>query len=203
MKRPIAELLIMTLNAGAEAAHAQYEHETWQILRRKHGYITHRLYHELATPLQRLVYSEWESKKALDGARQHLRGTPLTRRGRASVTAAPRQIVVEISGPVSSTKGLELAPEAVALTALARLAGDAGRWHMHAEAVWKEIAAHAGHLSTMIFHGFNDPALVGWLSHWTDAAAGERARGDFEAIASRNATAAMAAPLECAAYGRD
>ncbi len=193
----------MSINAGAEATHAQYEHAAWEILRRKQGYVTHRRYRDLATPLQRLVYSEWQSRKALDGARQHLQGTPLMRRRRATLTGAPRQLVVEISGPVTSTKGLELGPEAVAVTAMAHVTNGAGGWQAHAEAVWKEIAALAGHLSTVVFQGFDDAALIGWLSHWTDAAALERARAAFEGIASRYAPAPLATPLECTAYGRD
>ncbi len=203
MKRPIAELLMTSLTVGAEAAHAQYEQETWQILRRKQGYKTHRIYHDLAAPLQRLVYSEWDSKKALDGARQHLHGTPLMRRGRATLAAAPRQVVVEITGPVTSTKGLELSPEAVALLLLARLETHSGAWQAHADAVWKEISAHTGHLATVVFHGFDDPALIGWLSHWTDAAALEHARAGFEATLARHAGVALATPPECTTYRRD
>ena len=200
MKRPIAELLTLSINAGAEATRAQYEHEAWQILRRKDGYVTHRLYRNLTAPLQQLVYSEWTSKKALEGARQHLQGTALTRRARSALSVAPRQIVVEIGGPVTSTKGLDLPPQAVAVTLFARLAGSGNQWPAHEEAVWREIAAHEGHLASIVFHGFDDAALVGWLSHWADAAALDTVRKDFEAIVSRNAGSAPAAPLECTTY---
>ena len=51
MKRPIAELLVMTVNAGAEVERGRLEHEAWQILRRKQGYVTHRIYQHLDNPL--------------------------------------------------------------------------------------------------------------------------------------------------------
>ena len=73
-----------------------------------------------ASRAQRLVYSEWESKKALDGARQFLQGTPLAT-GARTAAAAPERLVVELVGPVTSTKGLDLPETAVAMTAVARL----------------------------------------------------------------------------------
>src|SRR5437016_4489959 len=72
MRRPIAEILVMSVKSGSEAQHMQDEREMWQILRRKPGYVTHRTYEERTDASRRLAYSEWEGKKALDGARQHL-----------------------------------------------------------------------------------------------------------------------------------
>src|SRR5215510_4729178 len=108
MKRPIAEFLSMTVRSGAEAERAQCEHEAWQILRRKQGYVTHRIYQSVRDPLQRLVYSEWESAKALDGARQHLQGTPLLLCAGTATTGAPERHLMELTGQITSTKGLSL-----------------------------------------------------------------------------------------------
>src|SRR6266852_2274713 len=102
MKRPVAELLTLTVRAGAEEERAQCEREAWQILRRKQGYVTHRIYRHAADPLRRLVYSEWESKKAVDGARQHLHGTPLMRRARAALASAPQRVIMELVGALTS-----------------------------------------------------------------------------------------------------
>ena len=200
MKRPIAELLTMTINAGAESARSQYEHEAWQILRRKQGYVTHRLYQGLIEPLRRLVYSEWESKKALDGARQHLQGTPLQRRARSALSAAPQRLLVELGGPVTSTKGLDLPSGAVAGNVFVRLAVHGEPSHGADERLWKALSSQAGHLATVVFHGFEDPLLLGWLSHWADAELFEKARGRFEEIATGGDATQLAQPLECAAY---
>jgi heme-degrading monooxygenase HmoA len=202
MKRPIAELLSMTVNADVESTQSQYEHEAWQILRRKQGYVTHRLYRGLAEPLQRLVYSEWESKKALDGARQHLQGTPLQRRARAALSVAPQRLLVELGGPVTSTKGLDLPSGAVACTALIRLAKQGEPPHGAEEKLWKVLSSQAGHLATVVFHGFEDRLLLGWLSHWADAELFEKARTHFEEIASGAAAAQPAGPLQCTAYAQ-
>jgi heme-degrading monooxygenase HmoA len=200
MKRPIAELLTMTINAGAESARSLYEHEAWQILRRKQGYVTHRLYRGVTAPLQRLVYSEWESKKALDGARQHLQGTPLQRRARSTLSGTPQRLIVELGGPVTSTKGLDLPSSAVVASVLARLATHTEPSHGTDERVWKALSSHAGHLATVVFHGFEDLLLLGWLSHWTDAELFEKARSHFEDIATGGGATPLAQPLECAAY---
>jgi len=128
MRRPIADLLTVTLKPGTEAEFLQAEQAAWQILRRKQGYVTHRIYQPRAEPAQRLVYSEWESTKAADGARQHLQGSPLMRRARAAFAAPPRRLVVELVGAVTSTKGLDLPDGAVAAYAAARLAAAAAPW---------------------------------------------------------------------------
>lgn len=200
MKRPIAELLTMTINPGAESTRAQYEREAWQILRRKQGYITHRLYQGLTEPLQRLVYSEWESKKALEGARQHLQGTPLQRRARAALSAAPRRLIAELSGPVTSVKGLDLPPGAVATIVIVRLADHPELSHDADERLWKALSSHGGHLATVVFHEFDDPLVLGWFSHWADAEHLEKARCHFEEMATAAATTQPAQPLECFAY---
>jgi heme-degrading monooxygenase HmoA len=200
MKRPIAELLTMTINADAESTRSQYEHEAWQILRRKQGYVTHRLYRGFTEPLQRLVYSEWESKKALDGARQHLQGTPLQRRARAALSVAPQRLLVELGGPVTSIKGLDLPSGAVAGNVLVRLATQPEPSHGADERLWKALSGQPGHLATVVFHGFEDPRLLGWLSHWADAELLESARKHFEEMATGEATAQLAQPLECAVY---
>jgi len=199
MKRPIAELLTMTINADAESTRSQYEHEAWQILRRKQGYVTHRLYRGLTEPLRRLVYSEWESKKALDGARQHLQGTPLQRRARSALSAAPQRLIVELGGPVTSTKGLDLPSGAVVGNVLARLATHEPS-HGADEKLWQALSSQGGHLATVVFHGFEDPLLLGWLSHWADAELFAKARSHFEEIATGGGATQLAQPLECAAY---
>jgi hypothetical protein len=176
MKRPIAELLTMTIKAGAEVEHTQYEHEAWQILRRKQGSVTHRVYQQLNDPLQRLVYSAWESKKGVDGARQYLQGTPLMRRARAVLSATPQRLVVELAGVITSTKGLHLPADAVAATAIQRLTEGAGDWHVREEQSWKKLSSRSGHITHVIFHAFDDPMTVGSMSHWADVGAFEHAR---------------------------
>jgi heme-degrading monooxygenase HmoA len=175
MKRPIAELRTMTVQAGAEAEWLRDEHESWQILRRKPGYVVHRLYQAKDEPQQRLVYSEWESKKALDGARQLLQSTPLARRTRAVLVAVPERLVVELVGPVTSTKGLALPDTAVAVTAVARLSAATSSAHEQHGQLGKNLASQPGHITHVLFHGFDDPALVGAFSHWEDGTALEKA----------------------------
>jgi heme-degrading monooxygenase HmoA len=198
MKRPIAELLTITVKAGAEADRAQYEHEAWQILRRKQGYVTHRIYVRVNDPLQRLEYSEWESKKAVDGARQYVQGTPLMRRARAALAAAPQRLIVEPVGPVTSTKGIELPEQAVAASAVGQVRAETGAWRTQQEALWKALSGQPGHLAHLLFQGFETPLLVGSLSHWTDAAAFERALAACDTASA--AGDALAAPFSYVVY---
>lgn len=175
MKRPIAELRTMTLHAGAEAAWLRDEHETWQILRRKPGYIAHHLYQAVQDRQQRLVYSEWEAKKALDGARQYLQGTPLARRARETLAGPPERLIVDLVGPVTSTKGLDLPQTAIAVTAVARLSATTPMTQEEHAKLGKSLASQPGHVSHVLFRGFGDPTLVGALSFWQDATVIEKA----------------------------
>ncbi len=171
MKRPIAELLAIQLKPDAGPERRQAEQETWQILRRKQGYVTHRIYQQASDPLQWLVYSEWESKKAADGARQHLQGTPLGRRARAALVASPQRLVLDLVGPVTSTTNLDLPEGAVAATMMKRLANDAVGWREDEAQLWSTLTKQAGHITHVLFRGFDDPLLVGSLSHWLHAGA--------------------------------
>lgn len=200
MKRPIAELLTMEHNAGAESARTQYDREIWQILRRKQGYVTHRIYQDLKEPRQLLVYSEWESKKALDGARQHLQGTPLMRRARAALSAAPPRLIVEIGGPVTSTKGLALPDGAVAARVLIHLVSNGDKWHGQEEKLWRTLSNQTGHLASIVFRGFEEPLLVGSFSHWVDADAFERARVHFDEVVTLGGAEPPSQQLECRLY---
>jgi len=182
MKRPIAELVTVCLQADAQAAHTRVEHELWQILRRKQGYVTHRVYEQEDDPLRRLVYSEWESKKALDGALQQVQTTPLTRQARAACSAAPQRTVVELVGPVTSTKGLHLPEGATAVTALCRLTEDAAGWQEQAALLWRSLSQEPGHVAHVLFRGFEDPGLVGSLSLWADQASVDRARAALSGL---------------------
>jgi heme-degrading monooxygenase HmoA len=174
MKRPIAEFRTMTLQA-TEAEWLRDEHETWQILRRKPGYVTHHLYQALPEQPQRLVYSEWENSKALDGARQLLQGTPLVRRARAALVAPPARMVVELIGPVTSTKGLDLPATAVAVTAMTRIQADTpGAQERHAK-LGKTLTDQPGHITHVLFRGFHDATLVGAFAHWQDLATLDKA----------------------------
>jgi heme-degrading monooxygenase HmoA len=192
MRRPIAELMTMTLRAGTEAQRLHDEHEIWQILRRKQGYVTHRIYQQLDAPLQWLVYAEWESKKGADGARQHLHGTPLARRGRTALTETPQRVIVELVGAVTSSKGLDLPEGAVAVHALARLNAAPAAWHEAEEKLTKALASAPGHLAHVLFRGFDDPLLVGSLSHWSTADAFEQARPRLD---DAGRTATLVAPV--------
>lgn len=192
MKRPIAEFLTMAVKAGAEREHAQYEHEAWQILRRKQGYVTHRIYESISAPSERLVYSEWESKKAVDGARQHLRSTPLGRRARAALTAAPQRRVGELVGRITSAKGLDLPDGAIAASAMIRLADDASGWRETEAALWKTLSSQPGYLMHVLLRDADDPLFVGAFSHWTDPVAFEQALTHAQAAAPVGAAAALA-----------
>lgn len=161
----------MTLNAGGEAEHARSEHEAWQILRRKQGYVTHRIYQQLSNPLVRLIYSEWESTKAVDGARQHLQGTPLMRRARATLAGPPQRLLFEMSGPITSTKGLDLGDTAVAASGVARLKAPGDTWRATEQKLWALLAGQPGHVTHVLLRGIGDPLLVASVSHWADAAA--------------------------------
>jgi heme-degrading monooxygenase HmoA len=200
MKRPIAEILIMTLNAGAEAERTHVEHEAWQILRRKQGYVTHRVYQQLGKPLQRLVYSEWESANAADGARQHLQGTPLIRRGRAMLAAAPQRLVLEISGPITSTKGLDLPEDAVAASGVARLKAIGESWRSAEETLWKALASQPGHITHILLRGVEERLTVGSFSHWADADAFQSALAHIGTGAAASVNDALTGPIEYALY---
>jgi len=175
MKRPIAELRTLLVRTGAEAEWLRDEQEVWQILRRKPGYATHHLYRASREHEQRLVYSEWESKKALDGARQFLGGTPLGRRLQATLSAGPERMAVELLGPVTSTKGLDLPDGALAATAIVRLPPSTTLTPEQYTAVGKQLMKQTGHLTQVLFRGFDQPAVVGVLCYWQDTAALERA----------------------------
>jgi heme-degrading monooxygenase HmoA len=175
MKRPIAEWLTLTLHTGMESEHLQHEHELWQILRRKQGYVTHRLYQSLSNPLHCLIYSEWDSSKAVDGARHNLQGTPLMRRLRSLMTGAPQRTVFDIIGPVTSTKGLDLPAEAAAVSVVAHLTGDAVAWRGTEHTVWTTLSAEVGHITHVLLRGTSDRTLVAWLSHWSNEEAARQA----------------------------
>jgi quinol monooxygenase YgiN len=194
MKRPIAELLTIQVKPDAGSERRQAEQETWQILRRKQGYVTHRIYQHASDPLQWLLYSEWESKKAVDGARQHLQATPLGRRARAALAAAPQRLVLDLVGPVTSTKGLDLPESAVAATMMKRLAGEAGAWHADEARLWTVLLKQAGHIAHVLFRGFDDPLLVGSLSHWLDASTLDAA------LAHMNSLEGLPHDLTCVQY---
>jgi heme-degrading monooxygenase HmoA len=200
MKRPIAEILIMTLNAGAEAERAHVEHEAWQILRRKQGYVTHRIYQHLTDPLRRLVYSEWESTKAVDGARQHLQGTPLMRRGRATLAAAPQRLVLDIAGPITSTKGLDLPDDAVAASGVARLKAGTDNWRAAEQALWKVLASQPGHITHVLLRGVEERGVVGSFSHWANADAFHKALGHVENDVAASVNDVLASPIEYVIY---
>jgi heme-degrading monooxygenase HmoA len=194
MKRPIAELLTIHLKPDAASERRQAEQETWQILRRKQGYVTHRIYQHASDPLQWLVYSEWESKKAADGARQHLQATPLGRRARAALAKAPQRLVLDLVGPVTSTKGLDLPERAVAAMMMNRLADGASTWHEREVQLWTALSKQAGHITHVLFRGFDDPLLVGSLSHWLDAS------GLDAALAHMNSLEGLPHDLACVRY---
>ncbi|MFQ5667275.1 MAG: hypothetical protein ACE5I7_12705 [Candidatus Binatia bacterium] len=200
MKRPIAEFLTMALRAGSEAEHAHDEREAWQILRRKQGYVTHRIYQHASEPLQRLVYSEWESPKAAAGARQHLQATPLMRRLRGLLTAPPQRLVVELTGPLTSTKGLDLPGDAVAASALTHLASDMATWRPLEEQLWQTLSKQPGHITHVLFRGVDNRLLVGSFSHWADADSFQQALTQIEGSVASGVTEAVARPLEYVLY---
>jgi quinol monooxygenase YgiN len=200
MKRPIAEFWTLTIQPDAAAEWLQHAHEAWEILRRKQGYVIHRLYGGIQEPQQRLLYSEWESKKALDGARQYLQSTPLMRRARSALTAPPQRLVVELVGPITSTKGLALPADAIAVRATTRFSGDAATWRLEEEQLWKALAAHPAHLSHVLFRGFDDASVAGAFSHWVDATAVETARVEMDQLTGMGDVAPRAAGWEYALY---
>jgi heme-degrading monooxygenase HmoA len=199
-KRPIAELLIMTVNAGAETERSHLDQEAWQILRRKPGYVTHRIYQHLSQPLQWLVYSEWESTKAADGARQHLQGKPLMRRARATLSAAPQRLVLELVGPITSTKGLDLADGAVAARLLTRLKLDASQWREKEQTLWQALSSQPGHVTHVLLRGLEDPLVVGSFSHWADAEAFQQALAHVDAAVAAAVADALAEPQQYVLY---
>ena len=201
MKRPIAELLVITLNPGAEAERAHVEREAWQILRRKQGYVTHRIYRHLSNPLQRLVYSEWESTKAVDGARQHLQGTPLMRHARTTLAASPQRSLLEITGPITSTKGLDLPDGAVAANAIARLTTPTSSWREREQSLWKALACQPGHVTHVLLRGIDDRLVVGSLSHWAEADVFHKALAQIDPGVAAAINEALTAPVEYVLYG--
>jgi len=192
MKRRIAELRTVMLRAGAEPQWFRDEHETWQILRRKPGYVTHHLYQDKQQPQHRLVYSEWESKKTLEGARQFLGGTALGRRLRATLSGAPERLVVELVGPITSTKGLDLPENAIAATAVTRLPSSGSGTSDPHTTLGNHLAAKVGHITHLLFRGFEDPEVVGLISYWQDAAVFDAAIASVTESAIAGAQAALA-----------
>jgi heme-degrading monooxygenase HmoA len=201
MKRPIAELLVITLNPGAEAERTHVEREAWQILRRKQGYVTHRIYRHLTNPLQRLVYSEWESAKAVDGARQYLQGTPLMRHARTTLAAAPQRSLLEMAGPITSTKGLDLPDGAVAANAVARLNAPTDSWREQEQSFWKTLASQPGHVTHVLLRGIDDRLVVGSFSHWADADVFQKALAQIDPGVAAAINGALTAPVEYVLYG--
>ncbi|HVO22304.1 MAG TPA: hypothetical protein VMW56_01605 [Candidatus Margulisiibacteriota bacterium] len=200
MKRPIAEFLVITLNPGAEAEQARAEHEAWQILRRKQGYVTHRIYRHLSNPLVRLVYSEWESTKAVDGARQHLQGTPLMRRARVTWAAPPQRQVFEISGPITSTKGLDLGDSAVAASGVGRLKPPGDTWRATEQKLWALLASQPGHVTHVLLRRIGEPLVIGSVSHWADAAAFQTALTQVESAVSTAVAEALSGAVDYVLY---
>ncbi len=200
MKRPIAELLVMTLNPGSEVERGRLEHEAWQILRRKQGYVTHRIYQHVDNPLERLVYSEWESAKAVDGARQYLQTTPLMRRARSMLAASPQRSVLEIIGPITSTKGLDLPDNSIAACAMARMTGPSETWRETEQGLWKTLASQAGHITHVLLRGVDDRLAVGSVSHWKGADSFQAALGHVETTVVTQINDALTAPLDYTLY---
>lgn len=201
MKRPIAEQLVVTLNPGTEAEHAHVEREAWQILRRKQGYVTHRIYRHLRSPLQRLVYSEWESAKAVDGARQHLQGTPLMRRARTILAASPQRSLLEIAGPITSTKGLDLPDDAVAASAVSQLNTATDNWREKEQSLWKALASQPGYVTHVLLRGIDNQSIVGSLSHWADADVFQKALAQIDPGVAAAINGALATTVEYEFYG--
>jgi len=202
MKRPIAELLVMTLTPGAEVERGRLEHEAWQILRRKQGYVTHRIYQQLNSPLQRLVYSEWESVKAVDGARQYLQSTPLMRRARAMLAAAPQRTVLEIAGPITSTKGLDLPDNSVAACAIGRMKAPSEAWRETELGLWKALASQPGHITHVLLRGIDDPLAVGSVSHWATADSFQTALAHIDGAVATRINDALTLEVEYVLYRR-
>jgi quinol monooxygenase YgiN len=200
MKKPIAEFLHITIQSGAELARRQHDHEAWQILRRKQGYVTHRLYQTADEPLRWLIYSEWESHKALAGARQYLQTTPLMRRARLLLSAPPQQLIVEIGGRTASTKGIQLPEGAVGTVALMHLPNDGDPWPSLEEKLWRTLSDQPGHLGNITFHAVHDPLMAGSFSHWSDRAAFQKARHCFDNLAAVADAHSVASPVEIVIY---
>lgn len=78
--------------------------ELWEILRRKKGCITHRLYHAEDDDRLWLVCSEWESLAELAGARRELARSPLYRRLHATLDGSSER-AYEPFGAVRSSRG--------------------------------------------------------------------------------------------------
>src|SRR5271154_1884692 len=78
--------------------------ELWEILRRKQGCVTHRLYHA-PDRSHWLAYSEWQSLPQLSGARRELARSPLYRRLH-SMLAQSSERANEPFGSVLSTHGV-------------------------------------------------------------------------------------------------
>lgn len=78
--------------------------ELWEILRRKKGCLTHRLYRAEGKEGLWLVCSEWESLAELAGARRELARSPLYRRLHSMLSASSER-AYEPFGAVRSSRG--------------------------------------------------------------------------------------------------
>ena len=120
------------------------------------------------------------------------------RRARAVLSTGPHRLIVEIGGPVTSTKGLDLPEGAIAASVLIHLASNSDTWQE--EKLWRTLSGQSGHLANIMFRGFEEPLLVGSFSHWVDADAFERARVHFDDIARHSGTQPPDQPLEYRLY---
>ncbi len=169
-KRPIAELLMLPIREDATAERVQCEREMWQILRRKQGHVAQRLYRRADAPHLWLAYGEWESKRILDGVRQQLQATPLFRRAQATLAGPAERTIVELVGPITSTKGLDLPEGAVAVVSTMQVAASPAPsppLRTREDAAWQHLAKQPGYLTHLLFRGFHDPSRLGALSHWS------------------------------------
>ncbi len=186
-KRPVAEFIEEHLAPEHERDHATVLREMWGILRRKQGYIVHRIYQHAEEPLIWLVYAEWESRQAANGARQRLQETPLFRRARSTITGTSIRSFLELSGAVTSTKGLDLDQGAVAVLDHARRTALDTGWRDIEQAFWKQAEAQTGYLAHVTFRGIDDERTVGALSHWISDSAYEAANQQLASTAQGRA----------------
>ena len=114
--RPVVELQRLEIKRDNADEALRLIRELWEILRRKQGCVTYRLYHSPDDRSRWMAYSEWQSLPQLSGARRELARSPLYRKMH-SMLAQSSERVHEPFGTVLSTHGVSFGSETTAVVA--------------------------------------------------------------------------------------
>lgn len=122
------------------------------------------------------------------------------RHARALLAAPPQRMVLEIAGPITSTKGLDLPDNSVAACALAQVKAPAETWRDREQGLWKTLARQPGYLTHVLLRGVEDHLAVGSISHWANGEAFHKALGQVDAGVLAEINEVLTGPIEYVLY---